>query len=53
MSYPERHRLRLVSRYNWWLRSVNAGSSTNACNVNSNGNANYNAASNAGVRALP
>ncbi len=53
MSYPERHRLRLVSRYYWWLRSVGAGSSSWVCNVNNNGNCNYNDASNTGVRALP
>ena len=41
------------ARYAWWLRSVYAGSSTNACFVNSLGNANCSAASAAGVRALP
>ena len=31
----------------WWERSPNGSNSTNFCNVNSNGNANYNNASNA------
>ena len=32
----------VVLRANWWLASVTTGSSTNACNVNNNGNANAN-----------
>lgn len=36
---------------NWWLRSPNTNDSTNAWNVNSNGNANNNNCSNSyGVR---
>ena len=35
------------SANNWWERSPNGSNSTNFCNVNSNGNANYNNASNA------
>ncbi|WP_293969348.1 DUF6273 domain-containing protein [uncultured Ruminococcus sp.] len=31
---------------NWWLRSPNASSSSNFCNVNNNGNANNNNANN-------
>jgi hypothetical protein len=33
--------------YNWWERSPNYNNATNFCNVNSNGNANNNNASNA------
>ncbi|WP_416378102.1 DUF6273 domain-containing protein [Collinsella aerofaciens] len=40
-------------RVNWWLRSVMGGSSSSACNVNSNGNANNNAPTNDWVRPLP
>ena len=41
----------VLTRANWWLRSVN--SATNACNVNNNGNANNNGASNSnGVRPI-
>lgn len=41
----------LVSRYNWWLSAV--ANSGYFCNVNNNGNANYNGASNAyGVRPI-
>ncbi|MEE0607891.1 DUF6273 domain-containing protein [Enorma massiliensis] len=40
-------------RVNWWLRSVMGGSSSNACYVNSNGNANNNAPTNDWVRPLP
>lgn len=38
--------IRLGSANNWWERSPNASNSTNFCNVNSNGNANYNNATN-------
>jgi len=31
---------------NWWLRSPDASSSSNYCNVNTNGNANSNSATN-------
>ena len=34
------------SANNWWLRSPNSGNSNNFCNVNSDGSANYNNASN-------
>ena len=34
-------------RATWWLLSVCAGNSTNACNVNNNGNANNNSCTNA------
>ncbi|MDO4437552.1 MAG: DUF6273 domain-containing protein [Coriobacteriaceae bacterium] len=40
-------------RVNWWLRSVMGGSSSNVCNVNNNGNANNNAATNDWVRPFP
>ena len=40
-------------RVGWWLRSVMGGSSSNACYVNSNGNANNNAPTNDWVRPLP
>ncbi|WP_370446240.1 DUF6273 domain-containing protein [Collinsella sp. TF12-2AT] len=46
-------RSRLVYRYNWWLRSVMGGSSSNVCYVNNNGNANYNSATNVWVRPRP
>jgi len=42
-----------VYRYNWWLRSVASGSSSNVCYVNNNGNANYNSATNVWVRPRP
>ena len=45
--------MRLVSRVNWWLRSVMGGSASGVCNVNSNGNANNNAASNGWYRPRP
>jgi len=35
-----------LNRINWWLASVPSGSSTHACNVNNNGNANTNACTN-------
>lgn len=35
-----------IYRNNWWLRSVHSGSSSNVCNVNNNGNANNNDATN-------
>ena len=41
------------NRYNWWLRSVMGGSSSNVCYVNNNGNANYNSATNTWVRPRP
>ena len=41
------------SRNNWWLLSSYSGNSTNWCNVNNNGNANNNSATNTGIRALP
>ncbi|WP_451918124.1 DUF6273 domain-containing protein [Adlercreutzia rubneri] len=42
--------MHLDCRVNWWLRVVMAGSSANVCYVNNTGNANYNSASNAGIR---
>ncbi len=36
----------LVNRINWWLRSAASGSASNVCNVNNNGNANFNSATN-------
>ena len=46
-------RNRIKSRCYWWLRSVHAGSSSSACNVNNNGNANYISAANDWLRPLP
>lgn len=43
--------LRVVSRINWWLRSVSGSSASNVCNVNNNGNANNNNASNTNIAA--
>lgn len=39
------------SRYNWWLSSPSASNTTNFCNVNNNGNANNNVATNGGIYA--
>lgn len=36
----------LLGRNNWWLLTPNSGSTANWCNVNNNGNANNNNASN-------
>ncbi len=41
------------SRITWWLRSVSGSSSSSACYVNSNGNANYNSPTNDWVRPRP
>lgn len=38
---------------NSWLRSVQGGSASNVCNLNSNGNANNNSATNEGIRPRP
>lgn len=38
--------LQACSANNWWLRSPYVGNTTNFCNVNSNGTANNNNASN-------
>lgn len=46
-------RSRLEARNDWWLRSPRSGSSSNVCNVNNNGNANYNDATNTWVRPRP
>ena len=48
-----RNRVKRMSngtRSTWWLMSVPSNNSTNACNVNNNGNANNNLATNAGIR---
>ena len=39
------------SRCNWWEATAQRQSSTNACYVNNNGNANNNVATNAGIYA--
>lgn len=39
-----------IYRGTWWLRSVHSGSSSNVCNVNNNGNANFNDATNTNLR---
>lgn len=38
------------SRSSWWLSSCASYNATNVCNVNGNGNANSNLATNAGIR---
>ncbi|WP_343217548.1 DUF6273 domain-containing protein [Collinsella sp. An271] len=42
-----------MHRVNRWLRSVMGGSSSSACYVNNNGNANNNSVSNDWVRPWP
>lgn len=39
------------NRSTWWLCVAHGGASTNACNVNNNGEANNNLTTNAGIRA--
>ena len=47
-----RSRMRHISSANnWWERSPNSGNSTNFCNVNSDGTANNNNASNSNLLA--
>ena len=41
------------NRYNWWLRSVMGGSSSNVCYVYNNGTATYTSAANVWVRPRP
>lgn len=45
--FANNNRKQDMGRVHWWLSSVASGSSTHACNVNNNGNANTNSCTNA------
>ena len=46
-------RYRIKARFDWWLRSVKAGSASYVCNVSGNGTANRNPATSTYVRPRP